>query len=78
MRDQMHRKLLKRGFELNVMVVGEAGLGKSTLVDTLFCVRLARAGRLLGPGDGIYGTDYVHILGTYYYAQNITRYHTLQ
>jgi hypothetical protein len=38
-REQMHRKLLKRGFEFSLIVVGEAGLGKSTLIDTLFCVR---------------------------------------
>lgn len=33
---QWHRKSIKRGFNLNVMVVGESGLGKSTLVNTLF------------------------------------------
>jgi septin 3/9/12 len=36
--EQVQRKLLKRGFEFNVMVVGESGLGKSTLLDTLFNV----------------------------------------
>ena len=34
--DQITTKLLKRGFDLNVMLVGRSGLGKSTLVDTLF------------------------------------------
>ncbi|ODQ80017.1 hypothetical protein BABINDRAFT_8197 [Babjeviella inositovora NRRL Y-12698] len=33
---QWHRKSIRRGFNLNVMVVGESGLGKSTLMNTLF------------------------------------------
>lgn len=33
---QWHVKSMKRGFNMNVMVVGESGLGKSTLVSTLF------------------------------------------
>ncbi|CDR39019.1 CYFA0S02e10792g1_1 [Cyberlindnera fabianii] len=33
---QWHRKSIRRGFNLNLLVVGEAGLGKSTLINTLF------------------------------------------
>lgn len=33
---QWHRKSVRRGFSLNLMVVGESGLGKTTLVNTLF------------------------------------------
>lgn len=33
---QVHRKSVKKGFEFTLMVVGESGLGKSTLVDSLF------------------------------------------
>ncbi|KAK6456229.1 cell division control protein 3 [Scheffersomyces xylosifermentans] len=33
---QWHRKSVRRGFSLNIMVVGESGLGKATLVNTLF------------------------------------------
>ena len=32
----MHRKSVKRGFEFTLMVVGDSGLGKSTLVNSLF------------------------------------------
>jgi len=34
--NQVHRKSVKKGFEFTLMVVGESGLGKSTLVNSLF------------------------------------------
>lgn len=38
---QIENRLLKRGFQFNVMVVGRSGLGKTTLVNTLFSSKLA-------------------------------------
>ncbi|XP_018013876.1 septin-1 isoform X2 [Hyalella azteca] len=38
--NQIHRKSVKRGFEFTLMVVGESGLGKSTLINTLFLTDL--------------------------------------
>lgn len=38
--NQWHRRSVKKGFHFTVMVVGESGLGKSTLVNTLFDHRL--------------------------------------
>ncbi|KAM3582754.1 uncharacterized protein V6R79_009431 [Siganus canaliculatus] len=40
--DQMRSKTMKAGFEFNVMVVGQSGLGKSTLVNTLFKSKVSR------------------------------------
>ncbi|KAF7722780.1 cell division control protein [Apophysomyces ossiformis] len=37
---QIEKKSLKRGFQFNVMVVGQSGLGKSTLVNTIFASHL--------------------------------------
>jgi septin 7 len=33
---QWHRKSIRRGFNFNLMIVGEKGLGKRTLINTLF------------------------------------------
>jgi len=38
--NQKHRKVTKRGAHLNIMVVGESGLGKTTFVNTLFTTSL--------------------------------------
>lgn len=37
---QIEHRLLKRGFQFNVMTVGESGLGKTTLLNTLFSTHL--------------------------------------
>ncbi|KAJ3276129.1 cell division control protein [Terramyces sp. JEL0728] len=37
---QIESKLVKRGFSFNIMVVGRSGLGKSTMVNTLFATHL--------------------------------------
>ncbi|SCV04934.1 LANO_0G14664g1_1 [Lachancea nothofagi CBS 11611] len=37
---QIEHRLLKKGFQFNIMVVGHSGLGKSTLINTLFASHL--------------------------------------
>lgn len=34
--EQVHRKSVKRGFDFTLLVAGETGLGKSTLINSLF------------------------------------------
>jgi len=38
--NQLYRKSVKQGFEFTLMVVGESGLGKSTLINSLFLSEL--------------------------------------
>jgi len=38
--NQVHRKSVRQGFHFTAMVVGESGLGKSTLINTLFDTNL--------------------------------------
>ncbi|XP_065780063.1 neuronal-specific septin-3 isoform X1 [Muntiacus reevesi] len=40
--EQMRKKTMKTGFDFNIMVVGQSGLGKSTLVNTLFKSQVSR------------------------------------
>ncbi|XP_026868122.2 septin 9b isoform X1 [Electrophorus electricus] len=47
--EQMRRKAMKQGFELNIMAVGQSGLGKSTLINTLFKSKVSR--RSVKPDD---------------------------
>ena len=41
--NQVHRRSVKKGFQFTVLVVGEAGLGKATLVNTLFGTKVIPA-----------------------------------
>lgn len=40
--EQMRKKTMKTGFDFNIMVVGQSGLGKSTLINTLFKSHVSR------------------------------------
>merc|ERR1711981_1081732 len=50
---QIERKLLKRGFQFNVICVGQTGLGKSTLINTIFASHLIDSKGRLTPDEPI-------------------------
>ncbi|XP_042294479.1 septin-12 isoform X1 [Sceloporus undulatus] len=58
--DQMRIKTMKTGFEFNIMVVGQSGLGKSTMVNTLFKSKVSRKTTCPGYEERIPKT--VHLL----------------
>lgn len=54
--NQVHRKSVKKGFEFTLMVAGESGLGKSTLVNSLFLTDLYPERLILNAADKIQQT----------------------
>ncbi|KFV66030.1 Septin-12, partial [Dryobates pubescens] len=58
--DQMKVKTMKMGFEFNIMVVGQSGLGKSTMVNTLFKSKVSRKASQPGQDERIPKTVQLH------------------
>ena len=57
--NQLYRKAVKDGFEFTMMVVGESGLGKSTLINSLFLTDIYGA-EYPGPSQRVKKTSKVN------------------
>ncbi|KAG4305710.1 hypothetical protein PORY_000620 [Pneumocystis oryctolagi] len=57
---QIERKLVKRGFQFNIICVGQTGLGKSTLINTLFSAHLIDSKGRLNAEEPIRQTTEIH------------------
>ncbi|CAI0649183.1 unnamed protein product [Colletotrichum noveboracense] len=53
---QIEKKLLKRGFQFNVICVGQTGLGKSTLINTIFASHLIDSKGRMMPDEPVRST----------------------
>ncbi|XP_077447606.1 septin-5-like isoform X1 [Stigmatopora argus] len=51
--NQVHRKTVKKGFTFTLMVAGESGLGKSTLINSLFLTDLYKERKILNAEERI-------------------------
>jgi len=60
--EQIERKLLKRGFQFNVICVGQTGLGKSTLINTIFASHLIDSKGRLAPDEPVRQTTEIQAI----------------
>jgi hypothetical protein len=65
--NQVHRRSVKKGFSLTLLVVGEGGLGKATLINTLFGAKIIPARTAPAAGEPAPATVSVktHTAGTW-------------